>query len=63
MLLNFQTELSATRVKLIEKDREVEKMDTQLKSYARQSNGGLKRGNSQDEDLVKKMEVVEKEAK
>ena len=54
-----------SRVKLIEKDRECERLQSSLKT-ASKSNGGssssLKRSGSQDEDLLKKMEVVEKEA-
>ena len=59
---------SCSRVKLIEKDRECEKLQSSLKSASKSSNGGssssssLKRSGSQDEDLLKKMEVVEKEA-
>merc|ERR1719192_916810 len=54
----LQDEVNTFRVKLIEKDRELE---TQVK--ASKSNGKtLKRTGSQDEDLLKKLNVTEKEA-
>lgn len=58
----LQTEVNTFRVKLIEKDRELERLDAQVK--ATKSNGGktLKRTGSQDEDLLKKLNVIEKEA-
>merc|ERR1719210_2461985 len=57
----LQDEVNTFRVKLIEKDREVERLETQVK--ASKSNGKtLKRTGSQDEDLVKKLNVIEKEA-
>ena len=56
----LQTEINSFRVKLIEKDREIERLDAQLKS----SKGGrtLVRTGSQEEDLAKKLNVIEKEA-
>jgi len=56
----LQSEINAFRVKLIEKDREIERLDAQLKS----SKGGrtLVRSGSQEEDLAKKLNVIEKEA-
>ncbi len=57
-----QAELNGTRVKLIEKEREVERMDAQLKAATKSGSSKLKRAGSQDEDLLKKMEVIEKEA-
>merc|ERR1719450_803994 len=57
----LQDVVNTFRVKLIEKDREVERLETQVK--ASKSNGKtLKRTGSQDEDLVKKLNVIEKEA-
>ena len=57
----LQDEVNTFRVKLIEKDREVERLETQVK--ASKSNGKtLKRTGSQDEDLLKKLNVIEKEA-
>jgi chromosome segregation ATPase len=50
-----QTELKSTRSKLIEREREIERLETQVRT----SKGGNRRGN---EDLTAKMEVVEKEA-
>ena len=58
----LQTEINSFRVKLIEKDRELERMDAQVKASKSSSNKGMIRSNSQDEDLLKKMNVVEKEA-
>ena len=58
----LQTEVNSFRVKLIEKDRELERMDAQVKSSKSSSSKGMIRSNSQDEDLLKKMNVVEKEA-
>ena len=59
----LQGELSATRVKLIEKDREVEQLETKIRQLGPAKGSSLKRGKSQDEDLLMKMEVIEKEAK
>merc|ERR1719205_566547 len=57
----LQDEVNTFRVKLIEKDRELERLDSQVK--ASKSNGKtLKRTGSQDEDLLKKLNVIEKEA-
>ena len=57
----LQDEVNTFRVKLIEKDRELERLETQVKSG--KSNGKtLKRTGSQDEDLMKKLNVIEKEA-
>merc|ERR1719431_1063169 len=57
----LQDEVNTFRVKLIEKDRELERLDAQVK--ANKSNGKvLKRTGSQDEDLMKKLNVIEKEA-
>merc|ERR1719495_2437956 len=57
----LQDEVNTFRVKLIEKDRELERLDAQVKSN--KSNGKtLKRTGSQDEDLMKKLNVIEKEA-
>merc|ERR1711953_430305 len=57
----LQDEVNTFRVKLIEKDREVERLETQVK--ASKTNGKtLKRTGSQDEDLLKKLNVIEKEA-
>ena len=49
------------RVKLIEREREIEKLDTQLKN-ASKGKATMKRSGSQDDDLAKKLGVVEKEA-
>jgi len=58
---DLQDEVNTFRVKLIEKDRELERLDAQVK--ANKSNGKvLKRTGSQDEDLLKKLNVIEKEA-
>ena len=57
----LQTEINTFRVKLIEKDRELERFDAQVKSN--KGNGKtLLRSSSQDEDLLKKLNVIEKEA-
>ena len=57
----LQDEVNTFRVKLIEKDREVERLETQVK--ASKTNGKtLKRTGSQDEDLLKKLNVIENEA-
>jgi len=57
----LQDEVNTFRVKLIEKDRELERLDSQVK--ASKTNGkSLKRTGSQDEDLLKKLNVIEKEA-
>jgi len=59
----LQTEVNTFRVKLIEKDREIERLDTQVKSASKGSGkGSLIRSGSQDEDLLKKLNVIEKEA-
>merc|ERR1712083_483289 len=56
----LQDEVNTFRVKLIEKDREVERLETQVK--ASKTNGKtLKRTGSQDEDLLKKLNVIENE--
>merc|ERR1711981_273510 len=57
----IQNELNGTRIKLIEKERELERLDAQLKS-ASKGTSKMKRTGSQDDDLAKKMEVIEKEA-
>ncbi len=60
---DLQSELNGTRVKLIEKEREVERLDAQLKAASKSSSSSkLKRTGSQDDDLLKKLEVIEKEA-
>ena len=46
---------------MIEREREIEKLDTQLKN-ASKSKATMKRSGSQDDDLAKKLGVVEKEA-
>merc|ERR1719336_378083 len=57
----LQDEVNTFRVKLIEKDREVERLETQVK--ASKTNGKtLKRTGSQGEDLLNKLNVIEKEA-
>jgi septal ring factor EnvC (AmiA/AmiB activator) len=61
----LQTDLNTTRVKLIEKEREVERLDAQVKTSAKSSptaKGKLSRSGSQEEDLQKKIQVIEKEA-
>lgn len=58
----LQTEVNTFRVKLIEKDREIERLDAQVKSSKSSSGKTLKRGSSQDEDLLSKLAVIEKEA-
>merc|ERR1711981_170237 len=60
----LQNELNSTRIKLIEKDRELERLDAQLKAASKGSSGGskMKRSGSQDEDFAKKLDVIEKEA-
>ena len=57
----LQTEVNTFRVKLIEKDRELERLDAQVKS-SKSSGKSLIRSGSQDEDLLKKLNVIEKEA-
>jgi len=57
----LQTEVNTFRVKMIEKDRELERLDAQVKSN-KSSGKSLKRTGSQDEDLLKKLSVIEKEA-
>ena len=57
----LQTEINTFRVKLIEKDRELERLDAQVKS-SKGSGKTLLRSSSQDEDLLKKLNVIEKEA-
>jgi len=61
-LEELQTEVNAFRVKLIEKDREVERLDSQLKASKPSNGKSLKRTGSQDEDILKKLNVIEKEA-
>ena len=58
----LQTEVNSFRVKLIEKDREIERLDAQVKSSKSSGGKTLKRGSSQDEDLLSKLAVIEKEA-
>merc|ERR1712087_255531 len=59
----IQNELNDTRVKFIEKEREVERLDAQLKLSSKGvSSSKMKRTGSQEDDLQKKMEVIEKEA-
>jgi len=58
----LQTEINSFRVKLIEKDRELERLDAQVKSTKSSGKGSLIRSGSQDEDLMKKLNVIEKEA-
>merc|ERR1712128_415637 len=57
----LQTEVNTFRVKMIEKDRELERLDAQVKAN-KTSGKTLKRTGSQDEDLLKKLSVIEKEA-
>jgi len=57
----LQTEVNTFRVKMIEKDRELERLDAQVKA-SKTSGKTLKRTGSQDEDLIKKLSVIEKEA-
>merc|ERR1719499_1595949 len=57
----LQTEINTFRVKMIEKDRELERLDAQVKS-SKTGGKSLKRAGSQDEDLLKKLSVIEKEA-
>merc|ERR1719513_501551 len=57
----LQDEVNTFRVKLIEKDREVERLETQVKA-SKSTGKTLKRTGSQDEDLLKKLNVIEKEA-
>ena len=60
---DLQTELNTTRVKLIEKEREVERLDAQVKTSAKASNKGkLSRSGSQEEDLQKKITVIQQES-
>merc|ERR1719347_2508872 len=58
----LQTEVNSFRVKLIEKDREIERLDSQLKASKSAGSKSLKKQGSQDEDLLKKLNVIEKEA-
>merc|ERR1712008_477299 len=61
----LQTDLNTTRVKLIEKEREVERLDAQVKTSAKSSptaKGKLSRSGSQEEDLQKKIQVIDQEA-
>merc|ERR1719336_3706397 len=58
----LQTEVNTFRVKLIEKDREIERLDAQAKSSKASGGKTLKRGSSQEEDLLSKLAVIEKEA-
>merc|ERR1719336_457551 len=58
----LQTEVNTFRVKLIEKDREIERLDAQAKSSKAPGGKTLKRGSSQEEDLLSKLAVIEKEA-
>merc|ERR1712223_999773 len=59
----LQTDLNSTRVKLIEKEREVERLDAQVKTSAKASNKGkLSRSGSQEEDLQKKITVIQQES-
>ena len=58
----LQSELNTVRVKLIEKDRELERLDAQVKSSKNSGGKTLKRGSSQEEDLHSKLAVIEKEA-
>jgi len=57
----LQAEINTFRVKLIEKDREIERLDAQVK-LPKSGGKGMVRSNSQDEDLLKKLNVIEKEA-
>merc|ERR1719278_1459293 len=57
----LQDEVNTFRVKLIEKDREMERLETQVKA-SKSIGKTLKRTGSQDEDLLKKLNVIEKEA-
>merc|ERR1719336_2435248 len=58
----LQSEVNTFRVKLIEKDREIERLDAQAKSSKASGGKTLKRGSSQEEDLLSKLAVIEKEA-
>merc|ERR1712032_471606 len=58
----LQSEVNTFRVKLMEKDREIERLDAQVKSQKSSGGKTLKRGSSQDEDLLSKLKVIEKEA-
>merc|ERR1740123_1798672 len=58
----LQGEVNTFRVKLMEKDREIERLDAQVKSQKSSGGKTLKRGSSQDEDLLSKLKVIEKEA-
>ena len=58
----LQGEVNTFRVKLIEKDREIERLDAQVKSQKSTGGKTLKRGSSQEEDLLSKLKVIEKEA-
>jgi len=58
----LQSEVNTFRVKLIEKDRELERLDAQVKASKPASVKSMKRSGSQDEDLLKKLNVIEKEA-
>ena len=61
-LEELQSEVNTFRVKLIEKDRELERLDAQVKSSKNAGGKTLKRGSSQEEDLHSKLAVIEKEA-
>ena len=61
-IAELQTEVNTFRVKLIEKDRELERLDAQVKSSSKSGGKSLIRSGSQDEDLLKKLNVIEKEA-
>ena len=54
-----QTELNSTWTKLLEREREVERLESQLKSSRSSSRGGRGGGS---EDLQSKIDVIEKEA-
>lgn len=58
---DLQTEVNSSRIKLIEKDRELERLDAQLKQVKAPSKT-LRRSGSQDEDVLKKLNVIENEA-
>ncbi len=56
----LQAELNSTRLKLIERERETERLEAQLRSARASSAGG---GSKKGEDLQTKIDVVEKEAR
>jgi len=58
---DLQAEVNSFRVKLIEKDREIERLDAQVK-LPKSGGKSMVRSSSQDEDLLKKLNVIEKEA-